>query len=79
MSTGTYVPVTCAGCKQPITDANMIWTGDGLYHVNCRPLGNVTFGSAVEPPLTADLLRLIVREEVGKLLAAHGVGGNDGR
>lgn len=37
MNAGTYVPVNCARCGTPITDASFIWTGVGMYHNHCAP------------------------------------------
>jgi hypothetical protein len=71
MSTGNYLHMLCAGCGAPIQDASFILSGSATYHNQCRPPGYVVSSPPSPPPLTADLLRLIVREEVAKLLKEH--------
>lgn len=71
MNSGSYLPMKCAACDTAILDESFIWTGSGMYHNHCRPPGYVVAQSPA--PLTADLLRIIVREEVGRLLKEHGL------
>lgn len=57
----------CAHCGRPVL-FNGRMAGMLMYHYECTLSTNAqTF---TPPPMTADLLRLIVREEVGKLLAS---------
>lgn len=63
----------CSSCGRPIA-GSAVWVGVGIYHPECCHPPGYSSPTFQPPPLTADQVRQIIREELERARGVKGEG-----